>query len=218
MEDPAADQGPGMRAASTTLEGLDSALCALAVAIEARDGHSPFHITRVAAGALALGEAINLDESLMGQLKLGALLHDLGKLGVPEAILRKPGLLGAIELESMRRHPVMGEAIAALPHPGEPFLAAVRHHHEHYDGSGYPDNLVGEAIPLLARIVAVSDAYDALISDRPFRSARSQGEAIATLRWGAGTQWDRYLVEVFTDAVLPTGRLEAISALLPFSL
>jgi HD-GYP domain-containing protein (c-di-GMP phosphodiesterase class II) len=125
---------------------------------------------------------------------------------VPDAVLQKPGPLSTAERLTMQQHPVIGEEIVRPLHSAEPLLAIIRHHHEWVDGSGYPDRLAGDRIPLLARIVGVCDAYDALTSDRPYRPGRSAGEAIAVLGQGAGTQWDIGLVRLFTDSVVDPKR------------
>jgi HD-GYP domain-containing protein (c-di-GMP phosphodiesterase class II) len=137
-----------------------------------------------------------------------ALLHDLGKIGVPETILRKPGALTAAEWEVMRRHPVTGARIVSPLEFFDEGALILRHHHERLDGSGYPDRLTGEAIPLGARIVAVADVYDALTSERPYRRGLAHADAIRVLHGEAGRTLDRRLVAVAVDllsARLPPG-------------
>ena len=196
-----------LKAATDRLDDSDRVIFALARAVEAKDFHTEAHTLRVAAGALALGELLDLDEETLVQLKRGALIHDIGKIGIPDAILLKPGALEAEEAAIMRTHAIIGVAIASPLHSAAAFLDIIRHHHEHFDGHGYPDGLVGQAIPLLARIVSISDTYDALTNLRPYRPARSQQEAIAILQAGASTQWDPALVNIFVEQVLPSGRL-----------
>jgi HD-GYP domain-containing protein (c-di-GMP phosphodiesterase class II) len=169
---------------------------ALASRVEAKDPYTDAHTQRVAESAWRVGVRMHLPTADLDALYLGGYIHDIGKIGVPLDILLKPGALDEDERNTMEVHPVVGEKIAA-------FLACqdaqtvVRHHHERYDGRGYPDGLAGEKIPLLARIVAVCDAYDAMTNDRPYRTRQSREEAMAVLRLGAGRQWDPAIVRVF---------------------
>jgi putative nucleotidyltransferase with HDIG domain len=159
--------------------------------------------------AVEMGRAMSLRDEDLGVLRLGALLHDIGKIGVPDEILGKPAALTAREFELIRAHPVIGARILR----SIPFLAAhlpiVELHHERPDGSGYPYGLVGDAIPLAARIVHVADAYDAMTSARAYRPARSPHEAIAELNRGRGTDFDAPSVQALV-AALP--RLPALQA------
>jgi putative two-component system response regulator len=183
---------------------------ALAAAAEAKDAYTETHTQRVANTAVHLGTRLGLQESDLVALYRGGLIHDIGKIGVPDAILRKPGPLNAEEERQMRAHPVIGESIVRpLPSVADT-LAIIRHHHERFDGGGYPDGLCGHKIPLLARIVSVCDAYDALASDRPYRARRNPEEAIETLMRGAGQQWDRELVSLLLSE-LPAIRFEVAS-------
>lgn len=183
---------------------------ALAAAAEAEDAYTESHTQRVANTAVHLGTRLGLQESDLVALYRGGLIHDIGKIGVPDAILRKPGPLNAEEERQMRAHAVIGESIARpLPSVADT-LAIIRHHHERFDGGGYPDGLSGHKIPLLARIVSVCDAYDALASDRPYRVRRNPEEAIETLMRGAGQQWDRELVSLLLSE-LPAIRFEVAS-------
>jgi len=183
---------------------------ALAAAAEAKDAYTETHTQRVANTAVHLGTGLGLQESDLVALYRGGLIHDIGKIGVPDAILRKPGPLNAEEERQMRAHPVIGESIVRpLPSVADT-LAIIRHHHERFDGGGYPDGLCGHKIPLLARIVSVCDAYDALASDRPYRARRNPEEAIETLMRGAGQQWDRELVSLLLSE-LPAIRFEVAS-------
>jgi HD-GYP domain-containing protein (c-di-GMP phosphodiesterase class II) len=144
---------------------------------------------------------MGLSDAELAALYRGGLIHDIGKIGVPDAILLKKGRLDAEELVQMRAHPIIGESIVSpLPSAAE-LLPIIRHHHERFDGAGYPDGLRGHEIPRLAGIVAVCDAYDALVNDRPYRPRRSIDEAIGILRSGAGTQWDRGVVEAFVGEI-----------------
>jgi HD-GYP domain-containing protein (c-di-GMP phosphodiesterase class II) len=180
---------------------------ALAAAAEAKDHLSERHPKRVANTSWRLGKRLGLQESDLIALYRGGLVHDIGKIGVPDAILLKPGPLNTEEERQMREHPVIGERMVK-PYPSAAdLLCIVRSHHERFDGGGYPDGLAGHKIPLLARIVSICDAYDALASDRPYRVRRNSAEAIETLMRGAGQQWDRELVSLFL-AELPAIRFE----------
>lgn len=181
----------------------------LANALEAKDPYTRGHSERVAQLARRLARARGLSEAGVQVVAQAGLLHDLGKIGIPEAVLRKPGPLTSGEWELMRQHPVVGAQIVA---PLEFFAEGaliVRHHHERMDGSGYPDRLVGEAIPLGARIVAVADVYDALTSDRPYRSRLPPPQVIAQLRAQAGHTLDEELVRSFCILVINNGSPEA---------
>jgi putative two-component system response regulator len=180
---------------------------ALAAAAEAKDAFTENHPQRVANTARRVGTRLGLQESDLVALFRGALVHDIGKMGVPTAILLKPGPLNAEEERQMRAHPVIGESIVRPLASTADILTIVRHHHERFDGGGYPDGLSGHKIPLLARIVSVCDAYDALASDRPYRARRNSEEAIETLMRGAGKQWDRELVSILLSE-LPAIRFE----------
>jgi putative two-component system response regulator len=186
------------------LDRSHQALIALALALEARDPYTRTHSQNVAAFARRLAGWLELGEEAERQIEQAGLLHDIGKIGVPDAILMKPGALTEAEYAVMCAHPVIGDQIcrplATLGHA----LSAIRHHHEHWDGRGYPDRLAGEAIPLRARIMAIADAYDAMTSDRPYRAGFTPAEAQARLRRGAGAQWDPDLVAAFV-AMLAEG-------------
>ncbi|MBI5029301.1 MAG: HD domain-containing protein [Chloroflexi bacterium] len=174
-----------------------STLSALASALDARDRETAGHSARVTALAVKIAQEMKMDDSQLCFIRWGALIHDIGKIGVADAILRKPGSLNEAEWAEMRRHPEIGYAMLKTI----PFLRlsldVVRHHHERYDGKGYPLGLAGETIPLAARIFSVADTYDAMTSDRPYRKARSRAEALAEIRQLAGTQFDPHVVGVF---------------------
>ena len=176
-------------------------LLGLANALEAKDEYTRGHSNRVAALARRLALEAGLTMRQADVIAQSGLLHDLGKIGVPEHILRKPGPLTQEEWAVMRRHPVTGSQIVA---PLESFAEGaliVRHHHEREDGSGYPDGLSGETIPLGARVVAVADVYDALTSERPYRRALTHAEALERLTAEAGRTLDARLTSLFTDMV-----------------
>ena len=170
---------------------------ALATAIDAKDQTTHCHVRRVQIYAAGMADAFGLCESEVNALKSGALLHDIGKLAVPAHILHKPGKLTSSEFEKMKIHPMVGAQILDRVNFPYPVIPIVRHHHEQWDGGGYPDGLAGEQIPLTARIFSVVDSFDSVREDRPFRRSMTSEEAIALLRRGAGTHFDPYVVEQF---------------------
>lgn len=170
----------------------------LAGAIDAKDTYTKGHSTSVSRYAEALARAINLPEKEVERIALGALLHDVGKIGIPETVLRKPTHLSDEEWEVMKQHPVIGAEKVLMPNEAlRDLIPMVKYHHEHWDGTGYPDKLKGEDIPFSARIVAIADAYHALISDRPYRKGLGVQKACEILKMGAGIQWDANLVRQF---------------------
>lgn len=170
----------------------------LASAIDAKDTYTKGHSTSVSRYAEALARAINLPEKEVQRIALGALLHDVGKIGIPEDVLRKPTHLSDDEWEVMKQHPVIGAEKVLMPNESlRDLIPMVKYHHEHWDGTGYPEKLRGEEIPFSARIVSIADAYHALISDRPYRKGLSVQKACEILRMGAGIQWDSNLVRQF---------------------
>ena len=181
--------------------GRPSALVELADAIEAKDVATLGHVSRVGAYALAIGRELGLPAWDLRSLALAAQMHDVGKIGTPDAILRKPGPLTDEEYAVIKRHAVRGDEIAGRTPALRPLRDAIRHHHERWDGAGYPDGLAGEMIPLFARIIAVADTYDALTSPRPYRNALSHDAALAELRRVSGAQFDPRCVEGFLQAV-----------------
>jgi putative two-component system response regulator len=183
------------------LDDTETVIFALAQAVEAKDSYTEAHTDRVASRARLLGAAVGLTGKELVDLYRGGKIHDIGKIGVPDAILLKPGPLDADETAIMRRHPAIGEQIARPLRSAANLLDIIRHHHENFDGTGYPDGLVGEQIPLLARIVAISDAYDAMITDRPYRHGMSVEKAATILKERAGLQWDPELVPLFLSAI-----------------
>ena len=188
----------------------EQVIFALAAAAEAKDAYTGGHARWVASTARHLGTRLGLQESDLSALYRGGLVHDIGKIGVPDAILLKLGPLNAEEERRMRAHPVIGENMVKPVPSAADVLTIIRHHHERFDGGGYPDGLPGHKIPLLARIVSVCDAYDALASDRPYRSRRDSQETMETLMRGAGQQWDRELVSLLLSE-LPAIRFEVAS-------
>ena len=182
--------------AQTGWEGYLGSVLALAVAVDARDPSTHQHSQAVARYAAAIAAQLGLDGERVEEVRIAGLLHDIGKVGVPDAVLTKPGALTDEEWVQMRRHPEIGARI--LVHPQ---LSSVREwvlrHHEQPDGSGYPDGLVGSQIPIEAKILAVADAYEAMIADRPYRQGLSSQTARAELEDGRGRQFDADVVEAF---------------------
>ena len=180
-----------------SLDSAEHVIFSLAAAVEAKDPFTEAHTQRVAESARTVGGRLGLGPEELDALFRGGLIHDIGKIGIPDAILLKPGPLDADQQITIRTHPLIGETIIAPLRSATKLLPIVRNHHERYDGTGYPDRLAGERIPLLARIVAVCDAFDALVNDRPYRKRQTLEEAVATLREGRGRQWDPEVVDTF---------------------
>lgn len=182
---------------STLQDAYLATVRALAAAVDAKDPYTRGHSDRVAQYAMSIGESMDLAPEQRTALEMAAYLHDIGKIGIAEDILLKPGKLSDEEMGQMRHHPLIGANILkpiAFPWPIAP---VVRHHHEHFDGRGYPAGLRGEEIPLLARILTVADAYEAMVSDRPYRRGRSEEDAILELRRCSGTHFDPRVVDAF---------------------
>ncbi len=171
----------------------------LAETIEAKDPYTRGHCNRVRLLSISLGRALEIGKEELRILEYGSILHDIGKIGVPEGMLNKNGRLTAQETEVFRAHPVLGESILRPVDFFRDCLPIVRWHHEWYDGGGYPDGLVAEDIPLLVRIVAIADAFDAMTSARPYRSALSLETAYAEIRSGCGSQFDPEIGAVFLE-------------------
>jgi putative nucleotidyltransferase with HDIG domain len=170
---------------------------ALANAVDAKDTYTADHAQRLAQLALAVGSQLGMTDHDLEALRYGAILHDIGKIGIPDAVLQKPAPLDAAEWAQMRQHPVIGAGILAPVPQLASAAEIVRHHHERYDGKGYPDGLAGEAIPLGARILTVVDSYSAITDKRVYKAARPASEAVAELRRYAATQFDPQVVEAF---------------------
>lgn len=188
------------------LVNVENVILALATAIEAKDPYTEGHIERVASYALSLGKELGLSLWEQQLLRRAAVLHDVGKIGVSESILVKPGPLTEEEFNHVKSHTIVGERICRPLKQDRLIIEVVRHHHERYDGKGYPDRLAGEDIPIAARIMAVVDAYDALTSDRPYRGRLSKEEALQILKEEAGRQFDPKVAVAFISMV-ETGRL-----------
>ncbi|MBE7703357.1 MAG: diguanylate cyclase [Cyanobacteria bacterium SIG28] len=172
----------------------------LAGAIDAKDPYTKGHSTSVSKFSEALARAINLPEKEVQRITLGALLHDVGKIGIPETVLKKEGPLSDEEWTIMKQHPIIGAEKVLQPNPNlRDLIPIIKYHHERIDGKGYPEALSNGEIPLAAKIVAIADTYHALISDRPYRKGMNIEKAISILEEGAGTQWDENLVRTFVQ-------------------
>ncbi|HKV40538.1 MAG TPA: HD domain-containing phosphohydrolase, partial [Blastocatellia bacterium] len=179
----------------------DSILEMLAMAIDAKDQTTHDHIQRVRLFARRMGEIVGLSHPEIEALKAGALLHDIGKIGVPAYILNKPGRLTEHEFEQMKMHTIIGADMLSNVNFRYPVVPIVRHHHERWDGKGYPDGLAGESIPITARILTLVDNYDALRSDRPYHKAMTPEETLDYIKQNAGRFFDPSLVETFLSIV-----------------
>jgi len=183
------------RELNARLDATQNVLYALARAVEARDRYTIHHAERVGRYAQEIGALLGFGGDDSELLYEGGVLHDLGKIAIPDAILLKPGRLTEDEMAIMRTHSAAGERICLSLRSVAFYLPIIRHHHERVDGAGYPDHLQGQAIPIGARIVAVADAWDAMISDRPYRAGLDREAALAQLRAGSGSQWDARVVD-----------------------
>ncbi len=203
-EDPAEAREPGQ----PVPEGLDAVPAAvidtvtsLAFAVDAKDQYTQGHSRKVAAYAVLLCRALGFSDKQTSEIRLGGILHDVGKVGIPEAILNKAGPLNAEEWETMKTHAALGARLLEPLRHISNIQKTVRHHHELFDGSGYPEKLAGDAIPLGARIVAIADAFDTITSERTYKKARSTKDALAELERCAGAQFDGHLVGVFVKCL-----------------
>jgi len=176
-------------------------ITALATAIEARDPYTSGHSQKVTEYATATGEKMGLSEEEVETLRLVGLLHDIGKMGIPDSVLNKPSQLTAAEYAMVNTHPVISAEIVGKIEAMAHLVPLIKHHHERHDGRGYPDGLKGEDIPLQARILAVADGFEAMTSERPYRSRKSREEAVEELKGGAGTQWDPEVVKAFLEVL-----------------
>ncbi|HEV2250942.1 MAG TPA: HD domain-containing phosphohydrolase [Candidatus Limnocylindria bacterium] len=185
------------RLLNSRLDAAETVLLAIARAVEARDDYTVHHAERVGAYAREIAREHGLEGEDLDIVYRGGVLHDVGKIGIRDAILLKPGPLTTAEFTTMKGHAVEGERICGPLRSTEHYVPIVRHHHERWDGAGYPDGLAGDSIPIGARIVAVADAWDAMVTDRPYRAGLARDEAVRRLRDGAATQWDERFVRVF---------------------
>lgn len=181
------------------LEYVENALYTLARLVEIRDSYTEEHTERVASIAVRIGRELGKTGEELGAIRKGALLHDIGKIGVPDSILLKRGSLSEKEYEIMKRHTVIGYEVCKGLRTLKESLHVILYHHERWDGRGYPEGLFEKKIPLPARIVSVADAFDAMTSERPYRRALTKKEALSILEEGAGSQWDPEIVRIAVD-------------------
>lgn len=181
----------------------------LAQALEARDAYTKGHSERVMRYSVATAEAMGIGEEERRLICHAALLHDIGKIGIADAVLNKAGVLSAEDRDVIEHHPIWGDSIIGPIRMLERVQTLVRHHHERYDGTGYPDKLAGDDIPLGARVIAVADAFDAMTSNRPYRAALSLELALVEIKRGAGTQFDPDVVVAFLDVLQASGLVQA---------
>lgn len=214
QSDPSHQIGLKQRGAHTGLEGYERILASLASTVEVRDQHTQGHCERVARNALVMGSSLGLSTSDRSVLYWAARLHDLGKIAVPEYILLKSGRLSEEEFAEIRRHPSYGaDLLASVSQAFRPIADVVRAHHERWDGLGYPLGYRAEEIPRLARVIAIVDVFEALTSDRPYRSPMPESQALRYIANGAGTQFDPDLVAVFQD-LYSRGKFECATRVL----
>lgn len=183
------------------LEHTRESIMAMAETVDLKSPWTSGHSRRVTGYAVSIGRKMSLNEEQMQNLRTAGLLHDIGKIGTPGAVLNKPGRLSDEERTVINRHPGDGAKLLSKMKYFNAILPAVRHHHERYDGKGYPDGLSGEDIPLAARILAVADSYDAMVSDRPYRAGLAEDVALSELEKGKRTQFDPQVVDVFTRII-----------------
>jgi putative two-component system response regulator len=182
------------------LEEAESLITSLALTIEARDPYTAGHCMRLAARAMAFGERLGLGEDEQKALRLGGFLHDLGKIAVPDGVLLKAGPLNTEERRLMEEHPAAGDRLVVPMRTLGLVRPIIRHHHERWDGRGYPDRIGGEEVPLLARLMAIVDVYDALCTRRPYKSPFDEDDALRSLYDGARSgQFDPELVRIFLE-------------------
>jgi putative nucleotidyltransferase with HDIG domain len=184
-------------------QAYEASLIMLANAIELRDHYTRGHVERVRNHAVAIAQELDWPESQMNHLAYGSILHDIGKIHIMESVLSKPGPLDEAEWEEMKKHPIIGAEMVKNISYLQPAIPIIRHHHERWDGSGYPDNMKGERIPLEARIVAVADSLDAMITSRTYRVALTPDEAYEEILRSSGSHFDPFVVEAFQHAWLP---------------
>lgn len=183
---------------------LESFFTVFATTLDARDAYTAGHSLRVADYCVKIGERAELESEQIDLLKKSALLHDIGKIGINDDVLLKDGILTDAEFDEIKKHPLIGERILKQIQPSDAMvdlIPGVKHHHERYDGKGYPSGLKGEDTPLFGRIMAVADAFDAMTSDRPYRDGMSVEKATSILKEGKGTQWDARFSQIFIEII-----------------
>jgi putative two-component system response regulator len=191
------------------LDSAETVILSLAMVIEARDAYTDGHCQRLAGYATALGSAIGLGDEQLAALYRGGYLHDLGKIGIPDAVLLKTGRLTPIEYEQIKQHPIIGDRLCGQMRSLRHVRPIVRHHHELLDGSGYPDGLKGDAIPLLAQIMGIVDVYDAVTTVRPYKAASTPEQAYEELLIESKRGWRR---RDLVDAFISVGREQPVAA------
>ena len=174
-----------------------SVICAFNQLLDLKDLNTGVHSTRLAEWGMRVGSELGLDQSALQNLEIAALLHDIGKVGVPDAVLRKPGRLDPDEYALMKKHPEFGWAVLRMLPGFEHAALDILHHHENFDGTGYPAGLRGSEIPTVSRIVSVIDAFDAMVSSRPYRKGLPYEEAVRRLILASGSQFDPAVVQCF---------------------
>lgn len=189
------------RALNLSLDGAEEVILALARAVEARDLYTVHHAERVGTYAREIGRALGLSPDELDALYKGGVLHDLGKIALPDSILLKPSALTPAEWTLVQGHSAEGARIAGPLRSTVALLPTIRHHHERFDGAGYPDHLAGAEIPASARIAAIADGFDAMVSDRPYRLGMELAAVRGVLTAGAGTQWDPGYTEIFLELI-----------------
>jgi HD-GYP domain-containing protein (c-di-GMP phosphodiesterase class II) len=175
----------------------NSVICAFNQLLDLKDLNTGVHSTRLAEWGMRVGQELGLEESALQNLEVAALLHDIGKVGIPDSILRKPGRLDPDEYALMKKHPEYGWAVLRMLPGFERAALDILHHHESFDGKGYPAGLQGTEIPVVSRIVCVIDAFDAMVSSRPYRIGLPYEEAVRRLNEASGTQFDPVVVQSF---------------------
>jgi HD-GYP domain-containing protein (c-di-GMP phosphodiesterase class II) len=174
-----------------------SVICAFNQLLDLKDLNTGVHSTRLAEWGMRVGQELGLEEAALQNLEVAALLHDIGKVGIPDSILRKPGRLDPEEYALMKKHPEYGWAVLRMLPGFERAALDILHHHESFDGKGYPAGLKDTEIPIVSRIVCVIDAFDAMVSSRPYRKGLPYEEAVRRLKEASGTQFDPVVVECF---------------------
>jgi putative two-component system response regulator len=188
------------------LDHAETVIGSLALGVEAKDPYTEGHCARLSRFSVRVGETLHLNDAQLRSLRQGGVLHDVGKVGIPDAILNKPGRLTDEEMRVVRDHPLIGERICSPLRSLKGVLPIIRHHHERFDGSGYPDGLEGEQIPLVARVMSVVDVYDALRTQRPYKPAMPAAQALEILRGETKKGWwDGQVVEILTHIVSTNG-------------
>lgn len=196
---------PTRKIISDPAETLFKTIRALTAAIDAKSHFAARHSSRVTQLSIMLAKRLELSDEQISTLELAAQLHDIGKIGTPDNVLTKPDVLTDEEWVDVLKHPAMGSMFLAVVPELSEVSSIVRHHHEHFDGTGYPDGLQGMAIPLLSRIIAITDAYEAMTSERPYRPAKTLEDAAQELRQHTGKQFDPELVEILLELLNENG-------------